>query len=79
MFLTQRKRDILRALNGRGLDLDELMARFGYRTSGPIHDELRDLRSLQLVRLDGRLWELTERGRRKILHDQQLELRGISA
>lgn len=78
MFLTKRKREIIHALNGRGLELAELTTRFGHST-GPMRDEMRDLRSQQLVKVDGDLWELTERGRRQVLHDQQLELRGISA
>lgn len=78
MFLTQRKREIIHALSPNGLELAELTARFSHST-GPMRDEMRALRSEQLVKVDGDLWELTALGRRQVLQDQQLELRGISA
>ena len=86
MFLTERKRQLLRALHAGGQDAATLSARFDTPMT-IVREDLRDLRSYQLLtsyqaRVDGRtieVWELTERGRRHIAHIQQLELRGIRA
>ena len=79
-FLTQRKRQVLGALAGgplRAVDVETRLEIPFYA----VREELRDLRSLQLVRsttaADVMLWELTERGRRKLVHDAQLALKGI--
>ena len=81
-FLTERKREVLGALAAGPLRAADIETRLEIPFYA-VREELRDLRSLQLVRsiAEGKLmiWELTDRGRNKLVHDAQLALRGIEA
>lgn len=82
MFLTERKRQVLAALGAGPLRAADVETRLEMPFYA-VREELRDLRSLQLVRsvYEGELmlWEVTDRGRNKLVHDAQLELKGIHA
>ena len=64
-----RRRDVARGLAKGPATLEELLARFpaaGKGTSNFIRSEVFHMRKAGLVENDGRVWSLTEKGRRYV-------------